>query len=84
MKFKFFLSVICLSLTISVISLLGDEQMSNNGILQLDIEVLAASECISSSAGNEGRCEALVDGTGDVCVVASWYERKNCVKHVEY
>lgn len=42
-----------------------------------------ASECISSSdeKKNIGHCAALVDGSGDVCVDAHWYEVKNCYRN---
>ena len=47
-----------------------------------NVEALAINEsvCISSSSGNDGTCRARIDGKGDVCVTAGFWDSKNCSK----
>lgn len=51
-------------------------------LVSSDVEALTMTECISSSAGNNGKCEAALNGSGDVCVDRYWWEAKDCVSHM--
>lgn len=80
MKTKLFciLGTVLASVAISVVSLSNNSHKTKYSLLSTNIDVLAASECRSSSDGNQGVCEAEVNGTGDVCVKSHWYQFNNC------
>lgn len=48
-----------------------------------EVEALTTTEsrCLSSSGTNTGSCEATVNGTGDVCVTAGFWDTLNCYSH---
>lgn len=83
-KIKVILGTMFLGLGISAATLYSGENEALYSLLDTDVEVLALSECISTSGKNTGKCEAAVNGSGDVCVEASWIERKNCVTHMGF
>ena len=80
MKTKLFciLGTTLASIAISVVALSNNSNETNYSLLRTNIDVLAASECLSSSDKNKGVCEAEVNGTGDVCVKSSWDQFNNC------
>ncbi len=49
-------------------------------ITLFNLEALGSGEsvCITSSSKNTGVCKAKVDGTGDSCVTAGFWDVKNC------
>ena len=79
-KFKITLGAFFLGLAVLSATLFSVETEALYNVLNTEVEVLAATECISVSSGNEGKCEAMIDGSGDVCTRASWIERKNCIE----
>lgn len=83
-KIKVTFGTMFLGLAISAATSFSGENESIHSLLNTDLEVLAASECISTSGKNTGKCEAAVNGSGDVCVQSSWYERNNCVTHMNF
>jgi len=38
----------------------------------------SSSTCTSSSSSNNGTCRARIDGCGDSCVAAGFWDSKNC------
>lgn len=76
----------CLLIAVSAIlavsaGVLVNYHSTGLSLIGSDIEALTMTECISASAGNDGKCEAAINGSGDVCVDGHWWQFKDCVSH---
>lgn len=80
MKKTLFIVAGTLILSVGVSILNSMNSNSSFDIFTSNVDALTDEEsiCTSSSGKNKGHCEALLDGSGDVCVVKSWLERGNC------
>lgn len=80
MKKTLFIVAGTLILSVGVSTLSNMNTNSSLDIISSNVDALtdAESKCTTSSGKNKGHCEAMLDGSGDVCVEKSWYELANC------